>query len=239
MLRIASDNMIQDHHRELGTHVNVPFPVEPLLTPGRSKKCIAEKCGIAAAAAVSAAMVWLGATGSQEAKAQAPGAAAKLALVKDGNALATIVIPAQASQTEAKAAGELQQFLLRLSGAKLPIQKDAADVQGTAVSVGLTKLVPEEVRKELAVGEKLAVTDSRRDSFLTRAEAIRCSSSDTGTRRRSTAFTIFWRGWAAAGSSAAKRERLFRTRRRSRWARSMTTRSPTSPPAFSSSGDRL
>ena len=127
------------------------------------------KCGIAAAAAVSAAMVWLGATGSQEAKAQAPGAAAKLALVKDGNALATIVIPAQASQTEAKAAGELQQFLLRLSGAKLPIQKDAADVQGTAVSVGLTKLVPEEVRKELAVGEKLAVTDSRRDSFLTRA----------------------------------------------------------------------
>jgi hypothetical protein len=99
---------------------------------------------------------------------------AALTLIKDGKTFATIVIPDQATLYEAKAAKALQKFLQRMSNAELPIKRDDENVSGTIVSVGLTRLVPAEIKKKLKIGEKLVVTDAARDSFvvLTRGRTL-------------------------------------------------------------------
>lgn len=55
----------------------------------------------------------------------AGGACAALTLVKDGRPQAVIVTAAQPSASAKRAAAELQHFIERMSGAKLPIQTDA------------------------------------------------------------------------------------------------------------------
>ena len=112
-----------------------------------------------------ALVVVLGASSVAPSERAMPEAAA-LTLIKDGKTFATIVIPEQASLYEAKAANALQKFLQRMSNAQLPIKKDNENVSGTIVSVGLTSFVPTDIKKNLKIGEKLALTDSTRDSFV-------------------------------------------------------------------------
>ncbi len=60
----------------------------------------------------------------------------QLLLVQAGRPAATIVIAAEATDLEKQAAAELQTFLERMSGARLPIATDASLVEGNVVSVG-------------------------------------------------------------------------------------------------------
>jgi hypothetical protein len=96
--------------------------------------------------------------------------AAALTLISGSRPLATIVIPSQATPNEAKAAGALQKFLQRMTGTQLPIRKDQENVSGTIISVGLTRFVTANIKKQLKIGEKLILTDPIRDSFLVRTQ---------------------------------------------------------------------
>lgn len=57
-------------------------------------------------------------------------------LVENGKSAYTIVVAAKASPSEQRAAKELQRFLEEMSGAKLPLATDMADVRGPKLLVG-------------------------------------------------------------------------------------------------------
>lgn len=86
----------------------------------------------------------------------APGA--ELTLVEGGRSKATIVIAADAGEKVKSAAGELQAYLEKISGAKLPIVTDGQNPSGTLVLVGKSRLTD-------AVGVKTpsGLTGGRRD----------------------------------------------------------------------------
>jgi len=54
----------------------------------------------------------------------------------DGSANATIVKPASATVRESFAAGELQRYIEKISGATLPIASDGQAVQGNRILIG-------------------------------------------------------------------------------------------------------
>lgn len=69
------------------------------------------------------------------------GAAAPVTLVEKGQPHATIVISLTASDQAKQAAQELQTYIEKMSGAKLPIVTEAENVTGKPIYVGLSKAV--------------------------------------------------------------------------------------------------
>ncbi len=63
---------------------------------------------------------------------------AAMTITRDGNALATIVLPATPTQTEQFAAEELQSYLQAISGAELPIAAEDGPATGPRILVGRT-----------------------------------------------------------------------------------------------------
>ena len=90
-------------------------------------------------------------------------------LISDGKAVSTIRIPAAATAPEERAADILQGYLLRMSGAEVPIRKDDQPTYGNIISVGRTRHVPARMRQQLKIGEKLIVADVHRDAFVVAA----------------------------------------------------------------------
>jgi hypothetical protein len=90
--------------------------------------------------------------------ASARAAAGTLVLVRDGAPAATIVVAAAAGEKVKTAAQELQDYVAKLSGAKLPLQTDAEPVQGTLVLVGASRLT-----EALPVTIPAGLTGSRRE----------------------------------------------------------------------------
>ncbi len=85
------------------------------------------------------------ATGFWFAGRQVAAAGAELLLVRDGRPAATIVTAESPGENARTAALELQKYLEKISGAKLPVATDAAAPEGTLVLVGpsrLTKQIP-------------------------------------------------------------------------------------------------
>ena len=74
-------------------------------------------------------------------------------LVRDGKAVASIVVPDKALASERFAAQELQDTLRAMSGAELPIVLDSERPSGSVVTVGATADVPASLVRELAVEE--------------------------------------------------------------------------------------
>ena len=82
-----------------------------------------------------------------------------------------------------------------MSGAEIPIRKDDQPTTGNIISVGQTRLVPEDLRKRLMLGKKLIVANSMRDSFVVASR----EGSEAGTsvlfllghRPRSTVFAVY------------------------------------------------
>ncbi|MBX7210251.1 MAG: DUF4838 domain-containing protein [Verrucomicrobiaceae bacterium] len=74
--------------------------------------------------------------------------AAPTVLVEDGKARATIMVPSQASPTVNRAAAELQDYLKKMSGARLPVVNDERAVEGTRIDVGLTQFTREQLPKD-------------------------------------------------------------------------------------------
>src|SRR5437762_219541 len=64
-------------------------------------------------------------------------------LVRDGEAAATIVIPAGADDWTRRAAGWLQDYLQKSSGVRLKIANENESASGLRISVGHTKLAAE------------------------------------------------------------------------------------------------
>lgn len=64
---------------------------------------------------------------------------AKVTIVDNGKSNITIVIPADAPTTVQKAAKELQKNIELATKAKLPLQNDSADINGSYISLGNTK----------------------------------------------------------------------------------------------------
>ena len=75
---------------------------------------------------------WLAATVAAPATA--------LELVKDGKPLATIVVPAEADEYVTKAAGWLQEYVKKATGAELAVAAEGQQGAGPLVAVGPTKL---------------------------------------------------------------------------------------------------
>ncbi len=70
----------------------------------------------------------------------APAASGDLVLVRDGQALATIVTAAKPSDNARLGAAELQKYIEKITGAKLPIATDASPPSGPLVLVGPSSL---------------------------------------------------------------------------------------------------
>ena len=78
--------------------------------------------------------------GASAAKAQPAASETELVLVRDGRPLAAIVIAARPSENARIAAAELQRYLEKITGAKLPIGTDDAPPEGTLLLVGRSRL---------------------------------------------------------------------------------------------------
>ena len=76
------------------------------------------------------------ATGLSFAGLEVAAADAELFLVRDGRPAATIVTAESPGENARVAALELQEYLEKISGAKLPVATDAAAPEGTLVLVG-------------------------------------------------------------------------------------------------------
>ncbi len=63
-----------------------------------------------------------------------------LGLVRDGNAVSTIVIPDEATQLEQEGAQTLVKYIEMASGAALPIVKESEKTGGRLISLGKTKM---------------------------------------------------------------------------------------------------
>ena len=102
---------------------------------------------------------------------------ADVTLVQDGAPVAAIVLPAEAGETLALAARELQEHLRLMSGAELPIVDEASAPDGPAAHLGLT---------EFAAGLDLPLTeaDVGWDGYVVRTEddtLILAGRTDAGT----------------------------------------------------------
>jgi hypothetical protein len=100
--------------------------------------------------------------------ALAQGQAAEITL--DGRAASCIVVPAKATSTERFAAGELQAYLQRISGVKLPIAPEGSGAQSVRLLVGATAAATE-TRQALAGDdpESFVVRTVRGDLLLSGA----------------------------------------------------------------------
>ncbi len=78
---------------------------------------------------------------------------ADVTLVREGAAVATIVIPDTPLESESFAARELQTYVEKMSGALLPMLAEAERPEGAVVTIGATRDVPAELLASLDVEE--------------------------------------------------------------------------------------
>ena len=112
-----------------------------------------------------------------------------LVLVKNHVPAASIVIGARAEKDEVRAATILQDYLSRISGAKLPVVTDDKKVTGSIIAIGQTALLPADLRARLKIDEELSVTDQFRDAFAIALRGERLFL--VGHRGKSTVFSVY------------------------------------------------
>jgi len=102
-----------------------------------------------------------------------------LVLVRDGEPQASIVIAAEASENARVAAEELQHYVEKISGARLPILTDDAPVEGTVVLVGRSRLTE---RIEGLMIPSGATRNLREEGFVIRCKGDRLvlAGNDSG-----------------------------------------------------------
>lgn len=87
-------------------------------------------------------------------------------IVRGGKPASVIVVSAHAGAKETHAAAQLQEYVKRMTGAELPIARDnePAPPQGQLViSVGRTLYLPDDVRRELRIGENIPGVEPTHD----------------------------------------------------------------------------
>ncbi|MGD9496448.1 MAG: DUF4838 domain-containing protein [Armatimonadota bacterium] len=109
--------------------------------------------------------------------AVAAGAHADVTLVQDGTPVAAIVLPADAGETLALAAQELQEHVRLISGAELSVMDEAQAPDGPAVHLGLTE-------RALRLNLPLTAADVGWDGYVIRTEGdtlLLAGRNDAGT----------------------------------------------------------
>ena len=97
-------------------------------------------------------------------------AGSKLILVKDGQPTATIVISASPTENARTAASELQKYIEKISGAKLPVVSDSSPVSGCIVLVGQSKLTDDVPNLRIPSGR---TKNLREEGFVIRTHGNR------------------------------------------------------------------
>lgn len=103
----------------------------------------------------------------------------ELILVKDGQPTATIVTANSPTENARSAASELQKYIEKISGAKLPIASDSTPLSGCAVLVGRSKLTDDIPNLEIPSGRTKTL---REEGFVIRTHGNRLvlAGNDTG-----------------------------------------------------------
>ncbi|GMU21064.1 MAG: hypothetical protein AMXMBFR13_11580 [Phycisphaerae bacterium] len=91
------------------------------------------------------------------------GAGGELVLVRDGQATATIVIAEQPSENARLGAAELQKYIEKITGAKLPVRTDAEPSAGTLILVGRSRLTDQMPNLDIPAGR---TKDLREEGLL-------------------------------------------------------------------------
>ncbi len=103
-------------------------------------------------------------------------ASADLTIVEDGEPMASIVVAQQASEKARLAAEELQAYVEKISGAKLPIVTDAGDDDGPVILVG-----PSDLTDRLGIDIPSGLTNARREEgflVLCRSDRLVLAGND-------------------------------------------------------------
>lgn len=98
-------------------------------------------------------------------------------IVSDGQAKATIVTGENPSKVESLAAQELQDYFLKISGAKVAIKTDNSDIEGNCILIGRTRFTP-------ASKVRITPTDPGREGFKIKTSGrylVVAGSDDLGT----------------------------------------------------------
>jgi hypothetical protein len=137
--------------------------------------------------------------------------AGEMVVVQDGQPRATIVVAKEAAdgakQKIQTAADELQAYVQKISGAKLPIVDDAQSVKGPVILVGRSRL-----SDALGVAVPAGLSPDRRDEgfvIVCRGDRLLLAGNND------TPSTIFFAAWACDGSCRASSARSSPGRRRS------------------------
>jgi len=104
------------------------------------------------------------------AKGESPAAEGKLVLVRDGQALAAIVTAAKPSENARIAAAELQEYLEKITGAKLPIATDESPPVGPLILVGRSSLTDRIPGLEIPTGK---TKNLREEGFVVQTDSDR------------------------------------------------------------------
>src|SRR5574340_750360 len=104
------------------------------------------------------------------AEAQTRASGSELVLVRDGKPLAAIVTAARPTENARVAAAELQTYLAKITGAKLPIAFDDAPPQGTLILVGRSAFTDRIPGLEIPSGK---TKNLREEGFVVWADAER------------------------------------------------------------------
>ena len=103
---------------------------------------------------------------------------ADMVIVEEGQPAATIVIGVQANEKDTNAAGQLQHYIEKISGARLSIVTDGQDVDGPLVLVGRSRLTG-----QMAVEIPSGLTNARREEgfvIMSRADRLVLAGNDEG-----------------------------------------------------------
>ena len=103
-------------------------------------------------------------------KDNGPTADSKLILVQDGQPSATIVTSSSPTENAQVAAKELQKYIEKISGAKLPIASDSPSVSGCLVLIGRSKLTDEIPGLDIPSGR---TKNLREEGFIIRTHGNR------------------------------------------------------------------
>ena len=136
---------------------------------------------------------WLAAsTSPRPAQPPAPRAVSCPFIVRDGKAASVIVAGRDATVEEMTAVEELRKYVRRMTGVELPVRRDndaAPDAGQLVISVGRTLYVPDDLRKELKIGENVFGADPIHDGFaLVKTPGLLCL---VGHRDRGSAYAVF------------------------------------------------
>jgi len=104
------------------------------------------------------------------AKAASPAAQSEMVLVRNGQARAAIVTAAKPSENVRIAAAELQEYIEKITGAKLPIATDRAPPAGTLILVGRSTLTDRIPGLEIPTGK---TKNLREEGFVMQTDSDR------------------------------------------------------------------